>query len=70
MPTLGDLLKKPIPKDVDGVCLLSTILGKDDQQKQHEYFYFEYPVYGGHQAVRIGKWKAVRLNILKGTLKT
>ena len=70
MPTLCDLLKIPVPKDVDGVSVLPTILGKDDQQKQHEYLYFEYPEYGGQQAVRMGKWKAVRLNILKGTLKT
>jgi arylsulfatase A-like enzyme len=70
MPTLCDLLKIPVPKDVDGVSVLPTILGKDDQQKQHDYLYFEFPEYGGQQAVRMGKWKAVRLNILKGTLKT
>jgi arylsulfatase len=70
MPTLCDLLKIPVPENVNGLSILPSILGKNDRQRQHEYLYFEYPQYGGQQAVRMGKWKAVRLNILKGTLKT
>jgi arylsulfatase len=70
MPTLCDLLKIPVPENVNGLSILPTILGKNNRQRQHEYLYFEYPQYGGQQAVRMGKWKAVRLNILKGTLKT
>lgn len=70
MPTLCELLGVPTPDKVDGLSILPTLLGKNDQQKQHEYLYFEYPEYGGQQAVRIGNWKGVRLNIMKGTLKT
>ena len=70
MPTLCDLLKMPAPKNIDGLSILPTILGKNNQQKQHEYLYFEFPEYGGQQAVRMGKWKAVRLDIMKGVLKT
>ncbi|ANH80002.1 N-acetylgalactosamine-6-sulfatase [Niabella ginsenosidivorans] len=70
MPTLCDLLKLPVPANVDGLSILPTLLGKKEQQKQHAYLYFEYPEYGGQQAVRMGNWKAVRTNILKGQIKT
>jgi arylsulfatase len=70
MPTLCDLLKLPVPPNVDGYSILPTIMGKSQQQKQHEYLYFEYPEYGGQQAVRMGKWKAVRLNLLKEKIRT
>jgi arylsulfatase len=70
MPTLCDLLKMPVPANVDGYSILPTIMGKPQHQKQHEYLYFEYPEYGGQQAVRMGKWKAVRLNLFKEKIKT
>jgi arylsulfatase A-like enzyme len=70
MPTLCELLKQPVPANVDGLSILPTLTGNSKQQKQHEYLYFEYPEYGGQQAVRMGDWKAVRLNIMKGNLIT
>jgi arylsulfatase len=45
------------------------LLGNTKQQRQHDYLYFEYPEYGGQQAVRIDNWKGVRLNIMKGDIK-
>lgn len=70
MPTFCDLLKLSVPENVDGLSLLPTLLGQNARQKQHEYLYFEYPEYGGQQAVRWGNWKAIRLGILKGPFKT
>lgn len=70
MPTFCELLKQPTPKNIDGLSILPTLMGKSNQQKQHEYLYWEFPEYNGQQAVRMGNWKAVRLNILKGELKT
>lgn len=70
MPTFCELLHLPVPKNVDGLSILPTLTGRNQQQKQHAYLYFEYPEYGGQQAVRMGNWKAVRLNIMKGTLQT
>lgn len=32
--------------------------------------YWEFPEYGGQQALRMGNWKAVRLNLMKGVVKT
>jgi len=50
---------------MDGVSLLPTLLGKDADQKQHEYLYWEFHEKGGRQAVRKGKWKAVRYDVFK-----
>ena len=69
MPTFCDLLKKPIPANVDGISILPTWLGKK-QSQEHKYLYFEFPEYGGQQSVRMGNWKALRLDIMKGLLTT
>lgn len=70
IPTFCALLNLPVPAKVDGISTLPTLLGKEQLQKKHPYPYFEYPEYAGQQAVRMGNWKAVRLGILKGVLKT
>lgn len=46
---------------VDGLSLVPALMGKP--QKQHDYFYWELHESGGKQAVRLGKWKGVRLNV-------
>jgi len=56
MPTLCDVAGVNSPKDIDGVSYLPTLLQKSEQ-KQHPYLYWEF---GGKQAVRLGKWKAIR----------
>lgn len=65
MPTLCDLLGMQAPKDIDGISILPTMLNKG-KQKAHDYLYFEFPEYGGQQAIRVGDWKGVRLNMMKG----
>lgn len=62
----GDLLAtaddvagvKDVP-ETDGVSFLPSILGKADEQKQHDYLYWEFYERGSAQAVRMGKWKGV-----------
>jgi arylsulfatase len=70
MPTLLDLIgaRKETPKDIDGVSYAPTLLGKPDDQKQRDYLIWDFPGYGGQQAVRMGDWKAVRRNLKKGNL--
>jgi len=68
MPTFCDLLGLNMPKDVDGISILPTLLGQQ-QKNTHPYLYFEYPEYGGQQAIRLGNWKGLRLNMLKGNAK-
>lgn len=67
MSTIGDLLKIKTPKN-DGISYLPTILG--EKQKQHDYLYWEFPESGGQQALRMGKWKAIRTNLHSGNTKT
>ncbi len=63
MPTLCELLKIDLPKNIDGISILSEILGS--KQQQHDYLYWEYPEYGGQLAVRMGNWKGIISNIVK-----
>lgn len=61
LPTLAELTGTKPPKDIDGLSFAPTLLGKT--QKKHEFLYWEFPGYGGQQAVRVGDWKAVRQNM-------
>jgi len=65
MPTFCDIAKISQPKNIDGISLLPTLLGTD-QKQTHKYLYWEFPSYKGQQAVRMGKWKAIRRNIFDG----
>ncbi|HET6575880.1 MAG TPA: arylsulfatase [Fimbriiglobus sp.] len=69
LPTLCELAGAEPPKDTDGVSVLPTLLGKPGQ-KTHDFLYWEFPAYGGQQAVRAGDWKAVRQNLAMGGIKT
>ncbi len=62
MPTFSEIagVKPPVP--TDGISILPTLLGKK-QEETHPWLYWDY----GHcrkrydQAVRLGKWKGIRL---------
>ncbi|HUE73261.1 MAG TPA: arylsulfatase [Pirellulaceae bacterium] len=62
LPTLAELagVIEKVPTDMDGVSLTPTLVGKPDQQKQHDYLYWAFYERSGGQAVRMGKWKAVQ----------
>lgn len=62
LPTLTEIAKAPKARYTDGISFLPTLLGKG-KQKQHYYLYWEFHEGGGRQAVRAGKWKAVRLKM-------
>jgi arylsulfatase A-like enzyme len=65
LPTAADIAgaTNNVPKNIDGLSVLPTLLGKE--QKPHEFFYWEFHEKGSKQAVRMGNWKAVRLAINK-----
>lgn len=67
MPTLLDLAGSPdlVPDEVDGLSLAPTLLGRPEEQERHEYLYWEFPGYGGQQAVRLGDWKGVRTDLIR-----
>lgn len=60
LPTAAELAGASAPAGIDGISMLSEILGKRRQQKDHEYLYWEFHEGGFHQAVRMGDWKAIR----------
>src|SRR5690606_5653384 len=64
-PTFLDILGREVPGDLDGVSFLPTLLGDQKKQIEHEYLYWEFHEKGGRQAVRKGKWKAVKYNVLQ-----
>ncbi len=66
LPTLCELVDIEVPTETDGISFLPSLLG--DAQVAHDHLYWEFPSYGGQQAVRMGKWKAVRKDIFKGNM--
>jgi len=64
MPTFAEISGAEVPDNTDGISFLPTLLGKG-KQKEHDYLFWEFHEQGGKMAVRMGNWKAVRLNINK-----
>jgi arylsulfatase len=56
LPTCCELIGVEAPDDIDGISILPTLLVQGNQKK-HEYLYWELQ---GQQAVRMGRWKAIR----------
>jgi len=67
LPTLCELAGVQVPDDADGISFLPELVGGN--QLRHDFLYWEFPAYGGQQAVRMGKWKAIRRNLKKGNLR-
>jgi arylsulfatase A len=69
LPTICDLAGIEVRHPIDGLSFWPTLSGRG-KQKQHEFLYWEFPGYGGQQAIIVGDWKAVRQNLVRGTIKT
>lgn len=65
LPTLCELAGVKAPRSTDGISFVPTLLGRPDQQKQHEYLYWEFHERGKKQAIRLGNWKAIRQDLAK-----
>lgn len=59
LPTACEIAGVPAPRNIDGISYLPTLLGTGEQ-RQHEYFYWEFHERGFSQAVRMGDWKGIR----------
>lgn len=57
LPSCCELIGKVPPEDIDGISMLPTLFGRHQEQRKHEYLYWELR---GQQAIRMGKWKALR----------
>ncbi len=64
LPTIADVTNSETPDDIDGISMAPTLF-EQGLQEQHEYLYWEFPAYGGQQALRMGDWKAVRQNLMR-----
>jgi len=65
LPTFAELADvKALPANLDGLSFVNALLGKNNQVK-HDYLYWEFHEQGGKQAIRMGKWKGIRLNLFK-----
>lgn len=62
MPTFAEAIGTTPKAATDGISFLPTLLGRDGQQ-EHDYLYWEFHENGGKQAIRVGDWKGVRLNV-------
>ena len=65
LPTCCELAGIETPQDIDGISILPTLLGQTQNQKKHEFLYWEFHEQGKKQAVRTGDWKGIRLNVAK-----
>jgi len=64
LPTFADFAGQKTPKDIDGISLKDPFLGTPLPAEQNDrVLYWEFHEGSGKQAIRIGKWKAVRLNV-------
>ena len=63
LPTIADILGQSPTEGIDGISYLPTLLGHPEKQRKHKYLYWEFYEQGGKQAIRMGKWKAVRLDV-------
>ena len=66
LPTACELAGLPKPDHVDGISMLSSLMG--EEQEAHDYIYWEFPSYNGQQALRMGRWKAVRKDLKEGKM--
>jgi len=58
--TFAELLGRPAPEGLDSLSLVPVLTGREAGQQRHEYLYWEFYEQGGRQAVRFGRWKAIR----------
>ena len=59
LPTLADLARAKTPAGLDGMSMRRALRG--DRQPSHPFLYWEFHERGFQQAMRMGRWKAVRL---------
>lgn len=63
LPTFAEMVEAQKPSDIDGISFLPTLLGNVEQQEEHQYLYWEFYELGGRQAIRVGDWKYIKLNV-------
>tara|TARA_R110002049_G_scaffold285698_2_gene466826 strand:- start:36791 stop:38095 length:1305 start_codon:yes stop_codon:yes gene_type:complete len=65
LPTMVELVGGKMPENIDGISMLPTLMGNTDEQKKHDYLYWEFGELGSMRALRHGKWKLVQRDLKK-----
>lgn len=65
LPTFSDIVGVYTEGNLDGISFLPTLLGQESQPI-HAHLYWEFHERGGKQAVRMGKWKGIKRDVLSG----
>ena len=61
MPTVAEIIGAEMPEHIDGISFLPELIG--NEQKKHDYLYWEFHENDGRQAIRKGDWKAVKYDV-------
>lgn len=71
MATAAELAQTKPPQDLDSISFYPTLLGENatSKQREHAYLYWEFYEQGSKQAVRMGKWKAIRRPMFDGPVE-
>ncbi len=71
MATFAELAKTKAPEDIDSDSFLSTLQGTppEKQWSRKSQLYWEFLERGSAQAVRFGKWKAIRKPMFTGPIQ-
>ena len=59
-PTAAEVSGASYNHEIDGISYVPTLMGRK-QEQQHKFLYWEFHEGGSKQAVRMGKWKGIRL---------
>ena len=71
MKTFAELAGTKAPEDIDSESFLSTLQGNPPKKQwaRKSQLYWEFLERGSAQAVRFGKWKAIRKPMFTGPIK-
>ena len=71
MATVADIAGVKPPKDIDSESFLATMRGNPREKKwqRKSRMYWEFYERGSAQAVRFGKWKAIRKPMFTGPIE-
>lgn len=69
MATFANLMDVPAPDSLQSISLVPTLLGHPEEQRPHNYLYWEFYEQGSRQAVRVGNWKGIRQPMFTGPVE-
>ncbi len=67
--TAAEIAGATPPQNTDSISFFPSLIGESSKQAQHEFLYWEFYEQGSRQAVRFGRWKAIRQPMLTGKVE-